>query len=83
MQLKIIRLLNRVIRFFTRNNYYICKHCHKLQKNYPLSIPGCDYVDYLTWGCAQYSNVCRECVYKQQMELAQVIRNKLVVEKGD
>lgn len=78
MRFKIKHFPNLLVRFFTRDHYYICEECHKIHrrdgKEIRLDKPLKHLMSHPLW----YGSVGRECFLKQQRELREVTRKSLL-----
>lgn len=77
MKFKIKHLGNLLIRFFTRDKYYVCEECHKIHKRNGKEIRleegGGRLLSHPLW----YGSVDRECFDRQQERVRQMLREAI------
>ena len=77
IRFKILHFPNLLVRFFTRDKYYICEECHKVHKRDGMEIRLDEPREHLMSHQLWYSSVGRECFIAQQIRVRQAIRNSL------
>lgn len=78
MEFKIKHLGNLLIRFFTRDKYYICEECHKIHKRDGREVRFDDDVEHLMYHPMWYASVSRECFDRQQERVWRLLRNAML-----
>lgn len=78
MKFKIKHLGNLLIRFFTRDKYYVCEECHKIHKRdgkeIRLEEGGGRLLSHPLW-CG---SVSRECFDRQQERVRKLLRDAIL-----
>lgn len=75
MEFKIKHLRNLLVRFFTRDKYYVCEECHHTHKRdgkelrLDVECEGSKLISHPLW----YGSVKRECFVKQQMKVRKLL----------
>ena len=75
MKFKIKHLKNLLIRFFTRDKYYVCEECHKIHKRdgKEVRLDKGD-TDTLLSHPLWYGSVSKECFDRQYEEVRELLR---------
>ena len=81
MRFKIKHFGNLLVRFFTRDKYYICEECHKIHKRDGREIRLDEPREHLMSHPLWYGSVCRESFIEQQIRVRKSIRNSLLGRK--
>lgn len=81
MKFKIKHFPNLLVRFFTRDRYYICEECHKLHRRDGREIRLDEPREHLMSHPLWYGSVCRESFIEQQVRVRKSIRNSLLGKK--
>ena len=78
MLFKIKHLGNLLVRFFTKDKYYICEECHKIHKRDGREIRLDEPREHLMSHPLWYGSVCRESFIAQQKRVRELLRNSLL-----
>lgn len=80
MKFKIKHIKNLLVRFFTRDKYYVCEECHCIHKRdgkelrLDTECVGSKLMSHPLW----YGSVKHKCFVKQQMEVRQLLRDAIL-----
>lgn len=77
MKFKIKHLGNLLIRFFTRDKYYVCEECHKIHKRDGKEIRLEEGSGRLLSHPLWYGSVSRECFDRQQEKVRRMLREAI------
>lgn len=81
MKFKIKHLGNLLIRFFTRDKYYVCEECHKIHKRDGREIRLDEDVEHLMFHPMWYASVGRACFNRQQENVWKMLRDAMLGNK--
>ena len=77
MKFKIKHLGNLLIRFFTKDKYYICEECHKIHKRDGNEIRFDEDTERNMYHSMWYASVSRECFNRQQEKVWRLLRESM------
>lgn len=78
IRFKILHFPNLLIRFFTKDVYYICEECHKVHKRDGKEVRLDEPREHLMSHPLWYGSVGIDCFIKQQREVRESIRKSLL-----
>ena len=77
MEFKIKHFKNLLVRFFTRDKYYVCEECHKIHKRDGKEVRLDKDKEHLLSHPLWYGSVGRKCFIAQQEKVRQIFREML------
>lgn len=78
IRFKVLHFPNLIIRFITKDKYYICEECHKIHKRDGKEIRLDEPLEHLMSHPIWYGSVSIDCFIKQQREVREAIRKSLL-----
>jgi hypothetical protein len=78
MKFKIKHLGNLLVRFFTKDKYYVCEECHKIHKRNGKEIRLEEGGGILLTHHLWYGSVDRECFNRQQEKVWRILRERML-----
>lgn len=83
MRFKIKHLGNLLVRFFTKDKYYVCEECKRIHKRDGMEIRLEEGSGRLLSHPLWYGSVHRDCFNKQQVEVRKMLREAIFKKYGD
>jgi hypothetical protein len=78
IRFKILHFPNLLVRFFTKDTYYICEECNKIHKRDSKEVRLDESREHLMSHPLWYGSISRDCFIKQQREVWESLRKSLL-----